>query len=66
MQNERIIRRPEVESITGLGRSVIYDKMADGTFPHSVPIHGRCVGWVESEIQTWVSERIIEARGVAA
>jgi prophage regulatory protein len=66
MQNERIIRRPEVESITGLGRSVIYEKMAEGTFPKSVPIHGRSVGWVYSQVQKWVSDRIEEARGVPA
>lgn len=66
MQNERILRRKEVETVTGLGRSVIYEKMTEGTFPQQVPIHGRAVGWVESEIQKWVSERIEEARGAAA
>ena len=66
MQTERIMRRPEVESTTGCGRSVIYEKMADGTFPLSVPIHGRAVGWVASEIQKWVSEQIEDARKLQA
>jgi prophage regulatory protein len=66
MQNERILRRKEVETVTGLGRSVIYEKMAEGTFPQQVPLHGRSVGWVQSEVQKWVSDRITEARGVAA
>ena len=66
MQNERILRRKEVETVTGLGRSVIYELMAEGTFPQQVPIHGRAVGWVESEIQKWVLERIEEARMVVA
>jgi prophage regulatory protein len=65
MQNERILRRKEVETVTGLGRSVIYEKMADGTFPQQVPLHGRAVGWVESEVQSWISDRIEEAREVA-
>ncbi len=66
MQNERILRRPEVEAATGLGRSVIYSLMADGEFPQQVPLHGRTVGWVASEVQSWISDRIKEARGVAA
>ena len=66
MQNERILRRKEVETVTGLGRSVIYELMADGTFPKSVPllVNGRSVGWIQSEVQQWISERI-EARGMA-
>ena len=67
MQNERILRRKEVETVTGLGRSVIYELMADGTFPKSVPllVNGRSVGWIQSKVQQWISERI-EARGLAA
>ena len=65
MQNERILRRTEVETVTGLGRSVIYELMADDEFPQQVPLHGRAVGWVESEIQNWISERIAESRGLA-
>ena len=66
MQNERIMRRKEVEAVTGLGRSVIYELMAAGEFPQKLPLHGRAVGWVESEIQKWVQNRISESRGVVA
>lgn len=66
MQNERILRRKEVETVTGLGRSVIYELMAENEFPKKVPLHGRAVGWVESEVQAWISKRIAEARGGAA
>ena len=65
MQNVRIMRRREVEATTGLGRSAIYEKMADGTFPKNVPLGDRAVGWVESEILGWVFDRITEAREVA-
>ena len=65
MQNVRIIRRREVEHTTGSGRSAIYEMMAEGTFPKNVPIGKRAVGWVESDVQNWVSDRILEAREVA-
>jgi prophage regulatory protein len=51
---ERIIRRPDVEKITGLSRSSIYAKMADGTFPKPVKLGPNCVGWKESEVQNWI------------
>ena len=66
MQNERIIRRLEVESITGLGRSVIYELMAKGEFPKNILIHGRAKGWVASLVFRWVSERIEDAKKLRA
>ncbi|MDV2312019.1 AlpA family phage regulatory protein, partial [Vibrio cholerae] len=36
-------------------RSTIYKFMADETdFPKSVPLGGRAVAWVESEIEEWM------------
>ena len=66
MQNERIIRRPEVEHISGRGRSDIYSGMAEGTFPKNIRIGKRSVGWIESEIFRWVSERIEKAKQLQA
>jgi prophage regulatory protein len=59
----RILKRPEVEATTGLKRSSIYAKMETGTFPKSVKLGPRSVGWLESEIQGWLHERISEGRG---
>lgn len=66
MQNIRMMRRREVESITGLGRSAIYEKMAEGTFPKNVPLGLRAVGWVSSEVESWVADRIDQARSQTA
>lgn len=52
---ERIIRLPTVRSRTGLSRSTIYRKMADGTFPRQVPISIRGAGWYESAISRWIA-----------
>jgi prophage regulatory protein len=61
---DRFLRRPEVERVTGLGRSTIYDKMASGEFPKPVPLSGGAVGWLESEIAAW-QEKLIAARDSA-
>jgi prophage regulatory protein len=57
---ERFLRRAEVEHVTGLSRSTIYDKMAAGEFPKSIPISGGAVGWIESEIGAWQAKRIAQ------
>ena len=56
---ERLLPRSEVERLTGLKRSTIYQRMADGTFP--LPRREpstRSVRWIESEVQQWISEWI--------
>lgn len=65
LENLRILRRPEVEKITGLKRSSIYAKMAEKTFPLTIKIGSRSVGWLESEIHEWLEKRISESREVS-
>jgi prophage regulatory protein len=57
---QKILRRPQVEQMTGLPRSSIYERMAVGTFPRPVPLGGRAVGWIELEIIEWQKARIAE------
>ena len=59
---DRIIRRKELEKIVGLSRSSIYLRMSNGTFPKPIPLGGRSVGWLESDIQAWIDDRIAEAK----
>ena len=59
----RFLRLPEVEARTGLARPTIYVRMAEGSFPKSVSLSGRAVGWIEAEIDEWVRERIVDSRG---
>ncbi|WP_300179827.1 AlpA family transcriptional regulator [uncultured Aliivibrio sp.] len=56
----RLIRLKEVMSMTGLGRSTVYNYIADNVFPKSVSLGDRAVAWVESEIEEWVLARIEE------
>lgn len=56
----KIIRLKQVMDVTGLARSTIYKHIADGVFPGAIPLGGRSVGWLESEIQDWIAARIGE------
>jgi len=62
---QRILRLPQVREKTGLSRSSIYERMADGTFPVPYAIGPRAVGWLESEIENWLSN-LVEAGRKAA
>ena len=57
-----IWRLPEVMARTGLSRSSIYDKMGQGTFPLSINLGPRTVGWLESEIDQWIDQQIATTR----
>ncbi len=54
---DRIIRLPEVEKITGLSGSTIYRKMAVNTFPSQLEIADRAVGWSLREVRQWCKSR---------
>jgi prophage regulatory protein len=62
---KRILRRPVVEGITGLRRSTIYAAIAAGTFPKPIHIGARAVGWLENDIDQWLTQRVAESRSSA-
>lgn len=57
-----ILRRKQVETRTGLSRSTIYARIAEGTFPSPIELGGRAVGWIESEIDAWLKSCIESSR----
>lgn len=58
----RFLRLPEVLERTGLSRSTIYVRLEQGLFPRPVSLGARAVGWIESEVDEWIRERIAESR----
>lgn len=50
-------RRTEIESLTGLSRSTIYDLMAKDKFPRPVRMTAKAVAWPESKIAEWLAQR---------
>jgi prophage regulatory protein len=55
----RLIRLNEVLGMTGLSRSCMYRFIEANQFPAQVPLGGRAVAWVESEVQEWVRQRVL-------
>lgn len=54
---DKHLRRPAVESLTGLSRSTIYDLMAKGAFPRPVRLTAKAVAWPVSAIAEWLAQR---------
>jgi prophage regulatory protein len=52
---ERIIRLKTVLTRTGLSRSTLYRKIAEGSFPKQVAISVHGTGWHESAVDRWIA-----------
>lgn len=66
-----ILRRKQVEARTGLSRSSIYARQRhnpkrpgdyDPTFPKPVSIGAKAVGWIEKEIDAWLTAQVEKSR----
>ena len=55
--DDRLLRRRQVEEMTGLGRSSIYRLMQQGEFPTPVKVGPAAVRWRESEVTDWSESR---------
>ncbi|KGB55021.1 Phage transcriptional regulator, AlpA [Sphingopyxis sp. LC81] len=55
---ERIIRLRTVLTRTGLSRSTLYRKIAEGTFPAQLKISVHGTGWHESAIERWIADPV--------
>lgn len=58
----KILKLPDVMGRCALSRSSIYAYIQNGKFPKPISLGERAVGWLESEISNWISERA-EQRG---
>lgn len=61
MSNERILRWPEVQQLTGLSRTTVWRLIAAQQFPRSVKITSHAVGWRQSEVNAWIESRAFQA-----
>jgi prophage regulatory protein len=60
MMTHNILRLPAVKASTGLSRSTIYMRIAQGVFPRPVSLGSRAVGWPSGEIAALNAARIAE------
>jgi predicted DNA-binding transcriptional regulator AlpA len=62
-ETKRFLRRPEVEQATGYSISTLYRKAKQGKFPKQIKLGERASGWLQSEVQAWIEDRVAESRG---
>ena len=65
-RGKRVLRLPEVIGKVGLSRASIYRLQEAGEFPSSIRLGRNSVGWVETEIDGWIADRIAASRAGAA
>ena len=61
----RFLRISAVEALTGLSRTTIKVRLAEGSFPRPVSLGSRAVGWIEAEVDEWIRKQIALSRGEA-
>ncbi|AZQ69190.1 AlpA family transcriptional regulator [Silicimonas algicola] len=59
--SEKLLRRGEVETRTGLSRSTIYAWMKQGEFPQPLKLGARAVRWRSGDISAWLESRAEQA-----
>lgn len=61
-RSHRILRWPELKNTVGYSRTNIYYLMKKGVFPQSIKLGGRAIGWLESEVNEWINDRVVRSR----
>lgn len=60
--SQQILKLSEVKLVSGLSASSIYRGAANGSFPKQIKIGERSSGWIKSEVEHWLQERIEASR----
>ena len=56
----KFLRLKEVMTLTALSRSSIYKFMAEERFPQTLSLGDRAVAWLESEIEEWMEDKLLQ------
>jgi prophage regulatory protein len=57
INQDRIVREPECERITGLERTTRYRLEQRGEFPKRIRLSANAIGWRLSDIHEWLMSR---------
>lgn len=61
---DRLLPIDAVMQIAGIGKTMIYRKMKEGTFPKACKPGGASTRWSEREVRAWYAD-VMAARGAA-
>lgn len=56
-----LFRRKDIESLTGLSRSTIYDLIKKGQFPKPIKLTTHAVAWSSADVLAWVNVKLASA-----
>jgi prophage regulatory protein len=65
LNQSSILRLPQVVTRVGKCRSGIYADINSGKFPRPIKIGERAVGWLASDIENWLCDRVSERDALA-
>ena len=51
----------QVVEMTGMGKTFIYARISDGTFPKQIQLGSRSVVWNERDVLDWMNQQITAA-----
>lgn len=57
-KSKNILRSKQVIAKTSLSRSSLYALVGRGEFPKQIKLSARSSGWLESEVDQWIEDRI--------
>jgi prophage regulatory protein len=60
---QELLRLPTVLARVGWGRSTLYKRVKEGTFPSPIELGPRARAWIGSEVDEWIARRIEVTRG---
>ncbi len=60
----KVLKLKTVIEKTTLCHSTIYKLISENNFPKPIDLTGRAVGWVDSEVDSWILSKIAQRDGV--
>ena len=63
---EKLLRVPEVEDLTAMKKSKLYDLVKQGQFPAPVRLGPRSVRWKASAVRAWIDSLKTDTTGKEA
>lgn len=58
IQTQQVVRLPAVMDMVGMSKGSIYNFIKAGTFPAPIKLGPKASGWLVSDVQNWIAERV--------
>lgn len=65
LAESQLINIKTVAAATGYGRSAIYERVREGTFPKPIRLGQRCTRWRVADVQAWLDQAVQSAKAAA-